>query len=1075
MRVFVDGQSVLNSWVDQAPTTHTANQTMAAGPHAVVVEYYENRGGAVMQFSMAYQPNFGGFVTDAAVTGIGTATAFTFAPDGRMFIAQKDGNVRIFKNGQLLATPFYTVTPVNDYHDRGLLGIALDPNFASNGNVYLSYTYDNNPADIAGAKVAQVIRVTAVGDVADPASKKVLLGSVVGDPVKPSCENWPLTADCIPTDYDSHSIGNIKFGPDGMLYVATGDGASYASVDSLALRSLNIDRLSGKILRVNPADGKGLADNPFYNGDASATRSKVWAYGVRNDFRFNFKPGTNVLFTGDVGWDSYEEINVVTPGVNLGWPCYEGNNQQGGYAAFAQCQSLYSTGGVRFALQVWPHPPGAAAVGGSFTGVNSYPAQYQNTYWYGDYARDEIDMLKVDAQNNLIAGSVANFTTSAAGPVDIETGNDGDIYYLAINVAQIRHIRYVGGNRPPVAVASAAPTAGLAPLTVSFDSAGSNDPDAGQSLTFDWDFGDATAHSPLAAVQHTYAANGTYTATLTVTDPFGLTATATKTLQAGNTPPVATISSPAPGTKYDIGDTISLAGSATDTLDGAIPPSSLAWTVVLNHCTDATYTSCHPHPHYSTTGTTGSFQIIDHGDFVNYDIFFTATDSMGLTDTKKVTITANTVDVAFNSIPAGAVINVDGGTEIAPFVHTVPRKSGHTLYASSPQTIGGGQMQFSAWSDGGAQQHTITASAAGTYAVIFVAVPTPTPTNTATPTNTPTATSTSTPTDTPTRTPTDTPTNTPTQTPTNTPTPLPTNTPGGPTDTPTSTPTDTPVVPPTNTPTPTSTNTAVPTNTPTPTPTRTPTPTPTSTATPTPTATPVPTPAAKAYYAFESASWNGTAGEVIDSSGNGYHGKSVNGAFPSNASAALVGNPGTCRYASFDGVNDYLDEGAPSLSLTNKLTVMAWVRWGINPATGNSWANIVSNNSNTASDYGQFWLQHTTGNGKYEFAVQTSAGRVYAQAAAGPVQGQWQHIAGVYDGVNLKVYVNGALSGSVPRTGNIIGFGSQFKLNIGRWAFNSQNFRSFSGDVDEVQILAIALTPAQITAAMSARHTCLVP
>ena len=242
MRVFVDGQSVLNSWVDQAPTTHTANQTMAAGPHAVVVEYYENRGGAVMQFSMAYQPNFGGFVTDAAVTGIGTATAFTFAPDGRMFIAQKDGNVRIFKNGQLLATPFYTVTPVNDYHDRGLLGIALDPNFASNGNVYLSYTYDNNPADIAGPKVAQVIRVTAVGDVADPASKKVLLGSVVGDPVKPSCENWPLTADCIPTDYDSHSIGNIKFGPDGMLYVATGDGASYASVDSLALRSLNIDR-----------------------------------------------------------------------------------------------------------------------------------------------------------------------------------------------------------------------------------------------------------------------------------------------------------------------------------------------------------------------------------------------------------------------------------------------------------------------------------------------------------------------------------------------------------------------------------------------------------------------------------------------------------------------------------------------------------------------------------------------------------------------------------------------------------------------------------------------------------------
>ena len=1074
-RVFVDGQSVLNFWIDQAATGHSANISMSAGAHVVVVEYYENGGDASMQFATTFQPNFGGFVNESAASNIGTATAFAFAPDGRIFIAQKNGNVRIFKNGQLLSTPFYTVTPVNDFHDRGLLGIALDPNFATNGNVYLSYTYENNPANITAAKTAQVIRITANGDVANAASKRVLLGTVTGDAASPSCENWPLTADCIPTDSDSHSMGNLKFGPDGMLYVATGDGASYSSVDSRALRSQSIDRLSGKILRINPADGKGLSDNPFYNGDLSATRSKVWAYGVRNDFRFNFKPGTNVIFSGDVGWDAYEEINVVTPGVNLGWPCYEGNNQQGGYAAFSQCASLYAAGGVKFGLQVWPHPPGSAVVGGTFTGANSYPAQFQNTYWYGDYARNEINMLRVDAQNNLVAGSVANFTTAGAGPVDIEVGNDGDIYYLAINAAEIRHVRYIGGNRPPVAVAAAAPIAGLKPLAVNFDSAGSNDPDAGQALTYDWNFGDATAHATLAAVQHTYTADGTYIATLTVTDPLGLNATATKSIQVGNTAPTVAISSPVIGATYDIGDTISITGSASDAEDGAIPAANLAWSVVLNHCSDGTYSSCHTHPHYSTTGATGSFAITDHGDFVNFDVFLTATDSLGLTATKKVTITANTADLTFNSSPSGAVITVDGSTETAPFVHTVPRKSSHTVFATSPQTLSGGPMLFSAWSDAGAQQHTIAGNASGTYTVTFVPPPTPTPTDTNTPTvtNTATPTRTPTPTSTPTRTPTQTATNTSTPTATNTPPPPPTNTPGGATDTPTGTATDTPAAPATSTPTPTLTNTPVPTNTPTPT--RTATPTPTLTATPTPTATPIPTPAPKAYYAFESASWNGTAGEVVDSSGNGYNGRSVNGAFPSNASAAFTGNPGTCRYASVDGTNDYLDEGAPSLGLTNKLTVMAWVRWGINPAAGNSWANIISNNSNTTGDLGQFWLQHTTGNGKYEFAVQTSSGRVYAQATAGPVQSQWQHVAGVYDGANLRVYVNGALSGTVALTGNIVAFNSQYKLNIGRWAFSSENFRSFAGDIDEVQIVPSALTAAQITAAMSARHACPIP
>ncbi|MBI5288847.1 MAG: PQQ-dependent sugar dehydrogenase, partial [Chloroflexi bacterium] len=1044
VRVYVDGQLILDFWIDQGGEQHTANKQMTSGPHTVVVEYYENLGGALMYFTFGFRPDLGGFVTDAVVSGLFVPTAFAFAPDGRIFITLKDGRVVIFKDGALLATPYYTVSPVNDYQDRGLLGIALDPNFAANGFVYLAFTYDNNPADISGPKTAQVIRVNATtpaGDVANGATKLVLLGTQPGTALKPSCQDWALTADCIPSDYDSHTIGNLRFGADGMLYVATGDGASYATVDVRALRSqcigdpaLDCDdtggngtvaRLSGKILRVNPANGQGLSDNPFYTGVLTDTRSKIWAYGLRNAFRFTFKPGTNVMFSGEVGWDTYEEQNVITAGDNLGWPCYEGDFVQAGYSAYSICQALPSSA-VTFGLYTYAHPPGAAAVGGAFTGMNSYSSAYQNTYFFGDYSRNEISTLKVDASNNLVPDSLSTFSSSADGPVQLEVNPaNGDVYYLSINTGELRHIQFVGANRPPVAVASAAPMAGLAPLLVNFSSAGSSDLDgsaslggpapfgtgthahsvavvdlngdskndlvtanagantmsvllgngdgtfqaavsyatglepksvvlgdlngdtmldavtsnqgsnnvsvllgngngtfqaktdiaacagahestlallnadanvdiacagwgasqagvllsngngtfqpmttfavgtaphsivaglfnadgnldlatanngsanvsvlvgngngtfqaavnygtgsgphslraadlnvdgnldlvtannssnnasvllgngtgtfqaavnyptgntpkgvtiadmngdskldiltaningnyptlinpggdsislllgngngtfqpktdyvtgqgpfavaagllntdanmdvatanwwdngvsvllhgSGQPITYFWDFGDGTT-STLANPSHTYTTNGNKLVTLTVTDPYFLTDTAQLTIQVGNTPPAATISSPANNSHYDIGDSITLGGSATDTQDGAIPGANLAWSVVLVHCSDGTYTSCHNHPHYTTTGTGGSFTTDDHGDFVYYDIFLTATDSGGLTDTDKVTITANTVDITFTSNRAGIQIAVDSSNQTVPFTHTVPR------------------------------------------------------------------------------------------------------------------------------------------------------------------------------------------------------------------------------------------------------------------------------------------------------------------------------------------------------------------------------------------------------------------
>ena len=167
----------------------------------------------------------------------------------------------------------------------------------------------------------------------------------------------------------------------------------------------------------------------------------------------------------------------------------------------------------------------------------------------------------------------------------------------------------------------------------------------------------------------------------------------TLVIQVGNTPPVATISSPGDGSHYNIGDTITYSGSGMDAQNGALPPGSLAWSVVLQHCFDATYTGCHDHPHLTATGAGGTFDIIDHGDFVFYEIFLTATDSGGLTHTVKHTITANTVDLTFTSNQAGIQITVDGEPEV-PFTRTVPRDSVHTVFALSPQSPSGSAAEL---------------------------------------------------------------------------------------------------------------------------------------------------------------------------------------------------------------------------------------------------------------------------------------------------------------------------------------------------------------------------------------------
>ncbi len=484
-----------------------------------------------------------GFQVQTVVTGLHLPTSMAFASDGRIFITEKSGSVREVKNGVLLTTPVITLSRVNDYSDHGLLGIALDPNFAQNGYMYLSYTYENTPGiNYTGPKTGQIIRVTVVGDTANESSKLILAGSMVGDVNSPSCLNFPKTADCIASDAQTHSVGGLRFGPDGKLYATTGDGAGFNSVDPEALQALDVDVLAGKLLRMNP-DGTAPTDNPFYNGDPQANRSKVWIYGLRNAYRFGFRPSTGTLYVSDVGWYSWEAMYLAKGGDNIGWPCVEG---------FATTTYNCSAPGHINPIYVYDHSQfGTAAItGAAFPTTAAYPSQYvNNILYFADYAGDFIKKMNLDANGKTL--SVENFVDSAGGPVDILAGPDGALYYPSIYTGELRKVVYSSTNRPPSANASASPFSGPAPLTVTFSSNGSSDPD-NDPLSYVWNFGDG-ATSTVANPQHTYTANGAYGVSLTVSDGKGGTNTKNIIVSVGNPPPttvkphmVSTTVSPTP-------------------------------------------------------------------------------------------------------------------------------------------------------------------------------------------------------------------------------------------------------------------------------------------------------------------------------------------------------------------------------------------------------------------------------------------------------------------------------------------------------------------------------------------------
>jgi glucose/arabinose dehydrogenase len=637
-----------------------------------------------------------GFTENVVASGFDGPTAFAFLPDGRLLVAEKGGLVRLVKNGDVQDRPFLDLrTRVNSFEARGVLDVAVDPGFASNGHVYVYYTYEHDASNPSGNKTGRLSRFAATGDTAAASTEVVVLGKRNGN----GCNALPAGADCLPHE-QSHYGGSILFPPEGTIWLTTGDGNTGSAVGNDALRSQRLDSLAGKVLRVTKS-GAGLPTNPFWNGDAGANRSKVWAYGLRNPFRANLRPGTNTAYIGDVGWNSWEEINVTRKGANFGWPCYEGNGQQAGYASKQLCKDLYVQGlqAIRFPLTIYARSAtGASVTGGAFYTGSSYPSQYRGAYFFGDYVKGFLRSLRVDADDALVTGPTT-VATEVGSVVDIGGGPNGDLHYIRIGRGLLLRIRFTSGNSEPTAEATADPTNGGVPLIVQFSGSGSHDPD-GEGLTYRWTFGDGTPSSSVVNPTHTYQASGTYTATLTVSDGRGGTSSDAVTVTAGNHAPKAAISSPAPTVRYKVGDVIALTGSATDVEDGSLPGARLTWVVTISHCPGG---SCHTHPLTTLTGANASFTIPDHGDDTRVRIVLTAEDSGGLKGTVARTIHPRTVEITLTTHPQGQTVVYDGESGTAPLTRTTIVGSTHAISAPSPQ----GDYRFACWSDGGSQQHDV--------------------------------------------------------------------------------------------------------------------------------------------------------------------------------------------------------------------------------------------------------------------------------------------------------------------------------------------------------------------------------
>jgi len=424
----------------------------------------------------------------------------------QMLVAQQRGTVLLVEDGQVTRTVLDLRDQVNFYADRGLMDIELDPQFGQAGHNFLYAVYVYDPpetrantglagVDGGGNRAGRVSRFEVTFDsggrpVIDRGSEEVLLGkasiwSNISGPNVNSTSNLSQAPsgiipegevtppgvvldgrnvrDYITGDSTSHGPGDLEFDSTGALLVSIGDGASYNGVDVRAFRVQDIDNLSGKILRVDRETGLGLDDNPFYTGDAAANASKVYAFGVRNTFRFTVDTGSGPdgeIWGADVGFSLWEELNVIRAGANYGWPFYEGGNgialQNPSYALFAPAQAFYAAVAAGTATPTLasylgfshqssaPGPDFAAIIAGDIYTGSRYPGELRNDLFFTDFLSGRIYTLDVDDPARTV-----RLLTAGSGPVDMVQGPDGLMYLVNLYAGSITRLNIAATPLPP--------------------------------------------------------------------------------------------------------------------------------------------------------------------------------------------------------------------------------------------------------------------------------------------------------------------------------------------------------------------------------------------------------------------------------------------------------------------------------------------------------------------------------------------------------------------------------------------------------------------------------------------------
>jgi glucose/arabinose dehydrogenase len=326
------------------------------------------------------------------------------ANDSRLFVVEQPGRVRIIENGQLLSTPFLDITAsVLDGGERGLLSIAFHPDYESNGFFYVNYTDNNGDT--------RVERYTVSGDPgrADAASASLIL-----------FQDQPFA---------NHNGGHQMFGPDGMLYIGLGDGGAGGDPQG---HGQNLNSLLGKLLRIDVDAGTPYAvpsDNPFFGH--AGRRGEIWAYGLRNPWRFAFDRVDEVLYIADVGQGSWEEVNAAPrgdAGLNYGWNIMEASACYGA----ATCDQT----GLTLPVVEYGHGEGCSITGGYVYRGQAIPG-LQGHYFYSDYCGGWLRSFRHEdgqvserrewAVGSL--GSVLSFGEDAAGELYVLSGN-GNVYRI---------------------------------------------------------------------------------------------------------------------------------------------------------------------------------------------------------------------------------------------------------------------------------------------------------------------------------------------------------------------------------------------------------------------------------------------------------------------------------------------------------------------------------------------------------------------------------------------------------------------------------------------------------------------